>query len=127
MAGSFWFAILVCSLIGLFKPSYMEPIFLIQLIYKSLYSIYYAIGFNSFKFAPYGYVFCFFLPWILVLVIYFSIKLFKKYRKTNVTPTLLNGNSQEDQANHQLGQMAPTQPNGNSQEDQANQQLAQIE
>jgi hypothetical protein len=96
MSGSFWFAILACSIIGLFRPDYMEPILLVQLIYKSLYSIYFAIVFNSFKFAPYGYVFCFFLPWIIILVIYFSIRLFKKFRETKSSAQL--GPSQEDQA-----------------------------
>jgi hypothetical protein len=65
----------------------MEPIMLIQLIYKSLYSIYYAIEFNSYNFRPYGYVFCFFLPWIFILLIFFSIKIFKKLRKTKLVQT----------------------------------------
>ena len=94
MTGSFWFAILICSFIGIFKANYMEPILLIQLIYKSLYSIYYAIGFNSFKFAPYGYVFCCFLPWIILLIIFFSIRVFEEYRKlkpfVNKTEPIIN-------------------------------------
>ena len=97
MSGSFWFAILICSVIGLFKPNYVEPILLIQLIYKSLYSIYYAIGFNSFKFAPYGYVFCFFLPWIIILVIFFSIRLFKKYRLLRPFVNAISGQANSDQ------------------------------
>ena len=98
MAGSFWFAILACSIIGLFQPDYMEPILLIQLIYKSLYSIYFAIVFNSFKFAPYGYVFCSFLPWIIMLIIYFSIRLFKKFREAKLSAQT-GVNPQEDGPN----------------------------
>lgn len=76
LAGCYWYAIMILSAIGAFKPSYMEPIVILQLIYKFLYVIYYAAGYNQFKFAPYGYIFCFFIPWIVLILIYLSLRLF---------------------------------------------------
>ena len=88
VAGSFWFGILICSFIGIFRPSYMEPIVMVQLIYKSLYSIYFAVVWNSYKFAPYGYIFCFFLPWILVIGVYLTLRVITIMKK-NITFTLI--------------------------------------
>ncbi len=90
LAGSYWFAILICSFVGIFRPSYMEPIVMIQIIYKSLYSIYFAVVLTKYKFRPYGYIFCFFLPWILLIGIYLilrAISVYKKRKNKLITPT----------------------------------------
>ena len=79
MTGSYWYAIMVLSAIGVFKPNYMEPIVILQLIYKSLYAIYFASGYNSYKFGPYGYIFWFFIPWVLIISVYLILKLFLIY------------------------------------------------
>jgi hypothetical protein len=41
--GSLWTAILVCSIAGLFFPMVMSPILILQVIYKSLWVIVYAV------------------------------------------------------------------------------------
>ena len=84
ITGSFWFGILICSFIGIFRPSYMEPIVWVQLIYKSLYSIYFAVVWNNYKFGPYGYIFCFFLPWILVIGVYLTLRVITILKKKKV-------------------------------------------
>jgi hypothetical protein len=90
ITGSFWFAILICSFIGVFRPSYMEPIVIIQIIYKSLYSIYFAANLTYYKFQPYGGIFCFFLPWIVVIGVYLTLRaisIYKKKKSLEVIPT----------------------------------------
>jgi hypothetical protein len=37
LVGSLWFAILVASILGLFKPAFFAPLLLVQIIYKSLW------------------------------------------------------------------------------------------
>jgi len=84
VTGSFWFGILICSFIGIFLPSYMEPIILVQLIYKSLYSIYFAVVWNNYNFRPYGIIFCFNLPWILVAGVYLTLRVVTIIKKKKV-------------------------------------------
>jgi hypothetical protein len=62
----------------------MEPIVWVQLIYKSLYSIYFAVVWNNYKFGPYGYIFCFFLPWILVIGVYLTLRVITILKKKKV-------------------------------------------
>ncbi len=65
-----------------------EPIVMVQLIYKSLYAIYFAVVWNNYKFGPYGIIFCFFLPWILVIGVYLTLRVITIMKK-NITFTLI--------------------------------------
>ncbi|MEM7010520.1 MAG: hypothetical protein AAF585_03450 [Verrucomicrobiota bacterium] len=42
LVGSFWTAILICSIIGLFRPNQMVGILFLQVIYKSLFLAFFA-------------------------------------------------------------------------------------
>lgn len=85
LSSSFWWSILICSIIGLFKPNYMEPVIIIQIIYKTLYNIYVAIVINEYSFSPYGYVFSFNWPMILIIGVYLVLRCIKKYKKRKST------------------------------------------
>lgn len=41
--GSLWMAVLICSLAGIFFPNAMSPILLLQVIYKALWLLFFAV------------------------------------------------------------------------------------
>lgn len=84
LAGSYWLAILICSVIGLLYPFYMEPIIIVQITYKALYTIQYFIHINETKTRPHGVMVICFSIWIILISAYFITKLvFYLTKKSN--------------------------------------------
>ncbi|MEM1294495.1 MAG: hypothetical protein AAGH89_03960 [Verrucomicrobiota bacterium] len=62
LVGALWFGILVCSVIGLFRPNQMVAILILQVVYKATFLVLYIVpvwrtdGFHS---VPAGITICF--------------------------------------------------------------------
>lgn len=75
ITGSFWYAILICSAIGLAFPMYMEPIVIVQILYKTLYMIMFLIHRKDAQIRPHYVIFICNKIWILVILAYLITKL----------------------------------------------------
>ena len=72
ITGSLWTAILVCSIAGLFQPVIFVPVLLLQVIYKSVWLVFYVAprlsNADSRKEIPWGIATCF-----LIIVIFYPM------------------------------------------------------
>jgi hypothetical protein len=75
ITGSYWYAILICSAIGLAFPMYMEPVVIIQILYKTLYVIVFLVHRKDANFRPHVVIFISFTVWICVIMAYLITKL----------------------------------------------------
>ena len=81
ISGSFWLAILFLSIYGVYDSKYMEPLVFLQLIYKSLFVIYFARNYETHtkKGIPYVVIFYCFISWIVLISGYIILKAYVKY------------------------------------------------
>jgi hypothetical protein len=92
MVSSFWLSILICSLIGICfsLEEYMEPVLLVQIVYKLAFVVYFFKSnqdSNEFKkLATF-----LFLPSIIINSLYFLLKLYDTYKQNDqMSPRLLH-------------------------------------
>ena len=86
IAGSFWLAILLLSIYGVYDSKYMEPLVYLQLIYKSLFVIYFARNFekNNRREGPFVIIFYLFIIWMVMISGYIISKVYVKYNSKSL-------------------------------------------
>jgi hypothetical protein len=95
IACSFWLAIMICSLIGVMLKleEYMEPIMLIQIVYKSSFICYYCFNQHRAQVKQYKVFVIMFVPFVTMHAFYFALKLYVMHKRNQqMSPKLLKSN-----------------------------------